>query len=404
MQNTLKDKNYNFFLNFFNNEASSGILLLACSIIAILAVNSEFGPSYNEFLHNSLAIGYKDASISMSIGHWINDGLMAIFFFVVGMEIKKELLIGELKSIKTTILPIAAAIAGMIVPSIIYAISNYNQPTIHGFGVPMATDIAFALGIISLVGKKAPKGIVVFLTALAIVDDLGAIIVIALFYSSELSWLYLLISAVIVCLLVLANRLKVKSPAVFIILGFILWFTVHKSGIHSTFAGVLLGMTIPGSKDEEEFENSMLNKLEKAISPWSSYLIMPLFALANAGVAISTNSISTIMSTPVSIGIILGLFLGKQLGIFGISALLVKLKIAELPTGVNKKHLYGASILGGIGFTMSIFVSSLSFSDETILSTAKISIMVASLLSAILGLLVFNLIKTSPEEAAIDSI
>ncbi|WP_160671031.1 Na+/H+ antiporter NhaA [Clostridium sp. C8-1-8] len=402
MQNTLKDKNYNFFLNFFKNEASSGILLLACSIIAILAVNSEFGPSYNEFLHNSLAIGYKDASISMSIGHWINDGLMAIFFFVVGMEIKKELLIGELKSIKTTILPIAAAIAGMIVPSIIYAISNYNQPTIHGFGVPMATDIAFALGIISLVGKKAPKGIVVFLTALAIVDDLGAIIVIALFYSSELSWLYLLISAVIVCLLVLANRLKVKSPAVFIILGFILWFTVHKSGIHSTFAGVLLGMTIPGSKDEEEFENSMLNKLEKAISPWSSYLIMPLFALANAGVAISTNSISTIMSTPVSIGIILGLFLGKQLGIFGISALLVKLKIAELPTGVNKKHLYGASILGGIGFTMSIFVSSLSFSDETILSTAKISIMVASLLSAILGLLIFNLTKASPEEAVID--
>ncbi|QAA31804.1 Na+/H+ antiporter NhaA [Clostridium manihotivorum] len=402
MQNTLKDKNYNFFLNFFRSEASSGILLLACSIIAILAINSDFGPSYNEFLHKSLTIGYKEVSISMSIGHWINDGLMAIFFFVVGMEIKKEILIGELKSIKTTILPIAAAIAGMIVPSVIYAISNYNQPTIHGFGVPMATDIAFALGIISLAGKKAPKGIVVFLTALAIVDDLGAIIVIALFYSSELSWIYLLISAAIVCLLILANKLKVKAPAVFIMMGVILWFTVHKSGIHSTFAGVLLGMTIPGSRDEQEFEKSMLHRLETAISPWSSYLIMPLFALANAGVAISTNSISTIMATPVSIGIILGLFLGKQLGIFGISALLVKLKIAELPTGVNNKHLYGASILGGIGFTMSIFVSSLSFSDEAILSTAKMSIMVASLLSAIFGLLIFNLIKTEPEEASID--
>lgn len=400
MKNNTNNKTYSF-LDFFKSESFSGIILLTCTVIAILLVNLNFAPIYNEILHKNITIGYKAASVSMSISHWINDGLMAAFFFVIGMEIKKELLIGELKSLKTTILPIAAAIGGIVVPAILYALFNYNQPTINGFGIPMATDIAFALGVISLVGKKAPKGIVVFLTALAIVDDLGAIIVIAIFYGTEISWFYFLLSLAIVSVLILANKFKVKSSAIFIIIGIVLWFTMFKSGIHATLAGVLLGMIIPGSRDEEAFKKSMLNKLEHAISPCSSYLIMPIFALANAGVVINMSSLSTIMSTPVSVGIILGLFLGKQLGIFGISTILVKLGIAKFPLGVNQKHLYGASVLGGVGFTMSIFISSLSFSDEAILSTAKISIIAASLLSAIWGLIIFALIKPETDNVNI---
>ncbi|MBK1811085.1 Na+/H+ antiporter NhaA [Clostridium sp. YIM B02505] len=400
MRNTTNDRSYNLFLNFFRSEASSGIILLICSVAAMILVNSGFAPIYNEILHKHITIGYDEISISMPISHWINDGLMAVFFFVVGMEIKKEVLVGELKSIRTTILPIAAAIFGMIVPAGIYALSNYNQPMINGFGIPMATDIAFALGIISLVGQKAPKGIVVFLTALAIVDDLGAIIVIAIFYSTEISWIYLSVSLTIFILLLIANRLKVKSTFVFVILGIVLWFTMLKSGIHATFAGVLLGMTIPGSKDLEKFKKSMLYKLESTISPWSSYFIMPIFALANAGVVINASSLSTIMVKPVSIGIILGLVLGKQLGIYLISILLVKFKIAKLPFGVNKRHLYGASVLGGIGFTMSIFVSSLSFVDEAVLATAKMSIIIASLLSAILGLIIFKFSNIEDDNTA----
>lgn len=391
MKNNINSKAYNFS-NFFKSESFSGIILLTCAVIAILLANSSLATIYNEVLHKSITIGYKAASVSMPISHWINDGLMAVFFFAVGMEIKRELLVGELRSLKTTILPVAAAIGGIVVPIIIYAVCNYNKPTINGFGIPMATDIAFTLGVISLVGKKAPKGIVVFLTALAIVDDLGAIIVIAIFYGTEISWYYLLLSLVIVGVLMLANKFKVNSTAAFVIIGVVLWFTMLKSGIHATFAGVLLGMIIPGSRDKEAFKKSMLNKLETAISPWSSYLIMPIFALANGGVVINVSSLSTIMSTPVSVGIILGLVLGKQLGIFGASSILVKLGVAKLPLGVNKKHLYGASVLGGIGFTMSIFVSSLSFADEAILSTAKISIIAASLLSAIWGLIIFKFI------------
>lgn len=390
--------NFKLILEFLRGGNASGLLLLLCAVIAILLANSPLASNYNEILHAKITLGYKNASISMSVSHWINDGLMAIFFFLVGMEIKKELLIGELKSIKTTILPIAAAIGGMIVPVVIYSICNFGQQTSNGFGIPMATDIAFALGILSLVGNKAPKGIVVFLTALAIVDDLGAIIVIAIFYTSSISWFYLICSVSIVLLLLLANRLHIKSPAVFLILGILLWFAMLKSGIHATFAGVLLGMMIPGSKKEETFANTMLHKLEHKLSPWSAYFIMPVFALTNAGVAINSSSLSTIMSTPVSVGIILGLFVGKQVGIFVVSWILIKVNIAQIPSGVNVKHIFGASVLGGIGFTMSIFVSSLAFVDETILSSAKISIITASILSAIVGIVIFKSITTESED------
>lgn len=395
----MKNKILNPFVYFFKSESASGLTLLICAIIAIIIANSSFGAIYNNILHTYVTIGYKEFSLSMSILHWINDGLMAIFFLVVGMEIKREMVFGELKSFKKTILPISAAVGGMIVPAIIYALFNYNEPTITGWGIPMATDIAFALGILSLVGRKAPKGIIIFLTALAIVDDLGAIVVIAIFYTSQISWVALIAGVIILIALIMANRFKVKFTSVYVILGVLLWICVLKSGIHATIAGVLLGMVLPSGKTVHEFKRSILYRLEHILTPWSSFVIMPVFALANSGISIDINSFSTIILTPVSLGIIFGLFIGKQIGIFGASYILVKLKVAKLPYQVTKRHLYGVSVLGGIGFTMSIFVSSLSFADELVLTAAKISIMVASVLSAILGLIIFKFIKPQNEDS-----
>jgi len=394
MKTKVSNKIITPIIYFFKSESASGLILLICAIIAIIIENSSFAVTYEHILHTYLTIGYKEFSISMSVLHWINDGLMAIFFFVVGMEIKRELVIGELKSIKKTILPISAAIGGMIVPAIIYAIFNYNKPTITGWGIPMATDIAFALGILSLVSKKVPKGIVVFLTALAIVDDLGAIIVIAIFYTSQISWNAFIIGLIILIALILANRFKVKFISVFIIGGILLWISFLKSGIHATVAGVLLGMVLPVGENTHEFKKSILYKLEHILTPWSAYVVMPIFALANSGIAINLKSFSTLILTPISLGIIFGLFIGKQLGIFATSYILVKLKIAKLPSQVTIKHLYGASVLGGIGFTMSLFISSLSFSSDTMLSSAKISIMIASIFAAVFGTLIFKLIKS----------
>ena len=398
MKNNVYNKTFNPFVRFFKNESASGIILLIFAIAAIIIANSSLSATYNNILHTHLTIGYKDFSLSMSVLHWINDGLMAIFFLVVGMEIKREVVFGELKSFKKTILPISAAIGGMVVPAIIYVLFNYNEPTITGWGIPMATDIAFALGILTLVGRKAPKGIIVFLTALAIVDDLGAIIVIAIFYTSQISWIALIMGLIVFIALIVANKFKVKFTAIYVILGILLWICVLKSGIHATIAGVLLGMALPVGKTVDEFEKSILYRIDKTLSSWSSFLVMPIFALANSGIAIDFDSISTLITNPVSLGIIFGLVIGKQIGIFGVSYTLVKLKIAKLPAHVTKRHLYGASVLAGIGFTMSIFVSSLSFTDETILSTAKISIMIASILAAILGTIIFKLIKLKSEK------
>ncbi|MHC1685109.1 MAG: Na+/H+ antiporter NhaA [Clostridiaceae bacterium] len=396
----IKNKLISPFLYFFRSEASSGIILLICAITAIIIANSNLAIVYNDMLHRYVTIGYRNFSISMSTIHWINDGLMVIFFFVVGMEIKRELVIGELKSLKRTILPVAAAIGGMIVPAIIYTLFNYNSEAVTGWGIPMATDIAFALGILSIVGsEKAPKGIVVFLTALAIVDDLGAIIVIAIFYTSKLQVGALILGFIVLVLLIMANKFKVKYKSVFIIGGVILWICFLKSGVHATIAGVLLGMTIPVGKEIEDFKNSMLYKFEHILTPWSAYLIMPIFALANSGVAIDFGNFSKLILTPVSLGIIFGLVAGKQLGIFLVSYALIKLNIAKLPYKVTKLHLYGASVLGGIGFTMSLFVASLSFSDESVLSMAKISIITASVLSALIGLMIFKFIKPSKKLA-----
>lgn len=398
MKNKIKNKIKNPFLQFFKNESLSGIVLMFCAIIAIIIANSNFSSMYNNIIHTYITIGYKDFSLSMSILHWINDGLMAIFFLVVGMEIKREIVFGELKSFKKTILPVSAAIGGMVVPAIIYALFNFNQPTIIGWGIPMATDIAFALGILSLVGKKAPKGIIIFLTALAIVDDLGAIIVIAIFYTSEISWIALILGLIIFLAIILANKLNVKNKWLYIIFGIALWICFLKSGVHATIAGVLLGMGLPIGKNMEEFRTSILYRFEHVLTPLSSFIIMPIFALANSGITIDINSLSAAIMNPVSLGIIFGLFIGKQIGIFGASYILVKLKIAKLPSKVTKRHLYGASVLGGIGFAMSLFVSSLSFTEESALSMAKISIIIASILSAAFGAAIFKIIRFKNEE------
>lgn len=395
MKNKICNKVFNPFLHFFKSESASGLILMGFAILAIIIANSGFATTYNNILHTYITIGYKEFSLSMSLLHWINDGLMALFFLVIGMEVKREVVFGELKSFKKTILPISAAIGGMIVPAIIYALFNYNEPTITGWGIPMATDIAFALGILSLVGRKAPKGIIVFLTALAIVDDLGAIVVIAMFYTNEISWIALIMGLIVFIALVLANRFKVKYTSVFIIGGIILWVCLLKSGIHATIAGVLLGISLPIGKNVHEFKSSILYRIEHALTPVSSFVIMPIFALANSGITIDINSIIAIISTPASLGIMCGLVIGKQIGIFGVSYILVKLKIASLPEQVTKTHLYGASVLGGIGFTMSIFVSSLSFTDETMLATAKTSIMIASITAAILGGIIFSRINSN---------
>jgi NhaA family Na+:H+ antiporter len=393
MKNKIYKKVFNPFLHFFKSESASGLILLSFAIIAIIVANSSFAATYEHILHANITIGYEEFSISMSALHWVNDGLMAIFFLVVGMEIKREVVFGELQSFKKTILPISAAIGGMIVPAIIYALFNYNKSTIAGWGIPMATDIAFALGILSLVGRKAPKGIIVFLTALAIVDDLGAIIVIAAFYTSQISWIALIMGLIVFISLILVNRFKVKYTSIYVILGIILWICILKSGIHATIAGVLLGISLPAGKNIHEFKSSILYRLEHVLTPVSSFVIMPIFALSNSGINIDINSLGAIIMQPVSLGIIFGLVIGKQIGIFGVSYVLLKLKVAKLPAQVTKRHLYGASVLGGIGFTMSIFVSSLSFADETVLATAKISIMIASILAAILGAMIFRLIK-----------
>ncbi|MBD7911955.1 MULTISPECIES: Na+/H+ antiporter NhaA [Clostridium] len=396
MKNKIRNKVSDLFTYFIKNESTGGILLLFCTILAMIIANSNLSETYNHVLHTYITIGYKDASISLSLLHWINDGLMAIFFLVVGMEIKRELVIGELKSIKQTILPISAAIGGMIAPAIIYVLLNYNTSTISGWGIPMATDIAFALGVLSLVAKKAPKGIVIFLTALAIIDDLGAIVVIAIFYTTKISLIALLLGAITLITLILGNKLKVKFTSFYIVGGIILWICLLKSGIHATIAGVLLGMTLPCGKNTNEFKTSLLYKLEHLLTPWSTFLIMPIFALANSGIHIDFSNITKSLSSPISLGIIFGLLIGKQVGIFGVSYILVKLNVAKLPSQVTKRHLYAASVLGSIGFTMSLFISSLSFSDETLLSTAKISIMITSILAALLGAIIFKFIdKTS---------
>lgn len=372
------------FLYFFRQESAGGILLLLCAVIAMFIANSPAAGLYAQLLHTEIPI----PGLTMSVLHWINDGLMVLFFFVVGLEIKREFLFGELKSLSATILPIAAAAGGMVVPALFYFAFNAGLPTLSGWAIPMSTDIAFSLGVLAFAAKGVPKSVAVFLTALAIVDDLGGIIVLALFYSDSPSLTALGAAVVIVLLLWAASRRDVRSPFLYLAGGIALWFAFHHAGVHPTVAGVLVGFLTPAGTAETQ-DSAPLTRWEHALTPWNAFLIMPVFALANAGIPLSAESFLQLTS-PIGLGIIGGLFIGKPLGICLMVYLLIRTGLARMPEGVRPSHFLGAGVLAGIGFTMSLFLAALSFSTPEDLITAKAAIVTASLLSGILGTIIFR--------------
>jgi Na+:H+ antiporter, NhaA family len=371
---------------FFKLEAASGLVLLIAAILALLISNSSFSNLYFESLQKYLFIGINEFGLKLSVHHWINDALMAIFFFFVTLEIKREFLQGELSNIKQALLPIIAAVGGMLVPALFYVMVNYeNAETINGWAIPSATDIAFSLGILSLLGSRVPISLKVFLTALAIIDDLGAILIIAFFYSGDLSISYLSLILLSYILLLILNKFSVKIFIPYLLIGMCMWYFTYKSGIHATIAGVLLASTIPHRLKEHDF--SLLVKIEHGISPYVAFIIMPVFAFANAGVNLEGLSLLSLL-TPVPLGILLGLFFGKQIGVLLFSYLSVKLKFAEMPNNSSWLSIYGVSILTGIGFTMSLFVGNLAFAENTqYIDGVKIGVLSGSLLSTIFGFL-----------------
>ena len=369
---------------FFKLEAASGIVLLIAAVIALILSNSDLSGYYFDVLKTHILIGTQNFGLNLSILHWINDVLMCVFFFVVTLEIKREFIHGELSNPKQASLPIIAAIGGMAVPAIIYVIINFETGnTLRGWAIPSATDIAFSIGVLSLLGKRVPISLKVFLLALAIIDDLGAIIIIAFFYSAELQYVYLILMLGCFLALIIVNKLGVKKFLPYLFIGIFLWYFTHESGIHSTIAGVLLALTIPHRILERDF--SLLLKLEHFLHPYVAFGIMPLFAFANAGVSLENVSVKTLMG-PVPLGILCGLFFGKQIGIFLFSIISIKLKVAQMPNNSNWLNFYGVGVLAGIGFTMSLFVGNLAFVENTHhIDGVKIGVLSGSLISAIFG-------------------
>ena len=369
---------------FFKLEAASGLILLFAAIIALIVSNSSLSELYFSTLNDYLFIGINNFGLKLSVIHWINDALMAIFFFFVTLEIKREFLQGELSNIKQALLPIIAAVGGMVVPALIYVFINFgDSETLNGWAIPSATDIAFSLGVLSLLGKRVPISLKVFLTALAIIDDLGAIVIIAIFYSGDLSVKYLMLMLAAFIILLFINKFNVKKFLPYLIVGIFLWDFTHNSGIHATIAGVLMAMTIPHRKKEKDY--SLLIKVEHAISPYVAFGIMPLFAFANAGVSLEGLSFNSLLDK-VPLGILLGLFIGKQLGVFVFSYVSIKMKIAQMPNNSNWYNFYGVGILTGIGFTMSLFVGNLAFVENMqYMDGVKIGVLTGSLLSTLVG-------------------
>ena len=369
---------------FFRLEAASGLVLLFAAIIALIISNSYLSELYFSTLDKYLFIGINNFGLKLSVLHWINDALMAIFFFFVTLEIKREFLQGELSNIKQALLPIIAAIGGMLVPALVYVFINLGDAeTLNGWAIPSATDIAFSLGVLSLLGKRVPLSLKVFLTALAIIDDLGAILIIAIFYSGDLSVKYLCLMLIAFVLLLIINKFNIKKFLPYLIVGIFLWDFTHNSGIHATIAGVLLAMTVPHRKKEKDF--SLLIKVEHAISPYVAFGIMPLFAFANAGVSLEGLSFDSLLNK-VPLGILLGLFVGKQLGVFLFSYIAIKTKVAQMPNNSNWFNFYGVGVLTGIGFTMSLFVGNLAFVENMqYMDGVKIGVLTGSLLSTLFG-------------------
>ena len=369
---------------FFKLEAASGLVLLFAAIIALIISNSNLSDLYFSTLEKYIFIGINNIGLKLSVLHWINDALMAIFFFFVTLEIKREFLQGELSDMKQALLPIIAAVGGMVVPALFYIFINLGDPeTLNGWAIPSATDIAFSLGVLSLLGRRVPLSLKVFLTALAIIDDLGAILIIAIFYSGDLSVKYLSLMLLAFIILLLINKFNIKKFLPYLVVGIFLWDFTHNSGIHATIAGVLMAMTIPHRKKENDF--SLLLKVEHAVSPYVAFGIMPLFAFANAGVSLDGLTFSSLLNK-VPLGIVLGLFVGKQLGVFVFSYLSIKFKIAKMPNNANWFNFYGVGILTGIGFTMSLFVGNLAFIDNMqYMDGVKIGVLTGSLLSTLAG-------------------
>jgi NhaA family Na+:H+ antiporter len=369
------------FKAFFESEKAGGIILMFCTLLSLLLVNSSYSEVYLHIWHWPL--------FGENIEHWINDGLMAIFFLLIGLELEREVYNGELSNLKNALLPMMAAIGGMVLPVIVYAGFNMKDGNLSGAGIPMATDIAFALGILSLLGNRIPSSLKVFLTALAVIDDLGAILVIAIFYTGSIIWSNLMISLGIFVFLLILNRLKVYSLIPYLIGGICMWYFMLHSGVHATITGVLLAFAIPFDKGDE---SSISIKLQHFLHKPVAYLILPLFALANTAIIINTD-ISNVMTESNSLGIALGLIIGKPLGILLFSYMAVLIGWCNLPEDVNWKQIFGAGILGGIGFTMSIFITLLAFDKQEIINNSKLMILIASLIAGLLGYFYLRLIS-----------
>lgn len=386
-----KPASSSIFKKFFESEKSSGLTLIAFTILSLLLANSPIQHSYIEFWETPLA--------GLKLEHWVNDGLMAIFFLLVGLELKHEFTAGELSSLKKATLPIFSALGGMLIPAGIFIFMNLGKPTVNGFGIPMATDIAFALGALSLLGNKVPLSIKVFLTALAVIDDLGAIVVIGVFYTKTIFWLNFAIAMGIFVSLLVLNRLKVRTLWIYIPLGIGMWYFMLHSGIHATISGVLLAFVIPAF--HKPGFKSPANRLQEALHYPVPYIILPLFALVNTAIPIGSDWSQTLFE-PVSLGIILGLVIGKPFGIFLFTWLSIRLKLAEKPKGTTWSQLFGVGILGGIGFTMSIFVTILAFNNAEIITNSKVAILVSSLLAGLIGFIWLRIsFRDSKKKAAV---
>lgn len=375
------------FKEFFNSEKAGGLLLIATTLVSLVVANSSFADGYQSLLHIQI--------VSHSITHWINDGLMAIFFLLIGLELEREVYEGELSSLKNAALPLAGAFGGMVVPAGIFIFFNYGTATQSGAGIPMATDIAFALGILSILGKRVPASLKIFLTALAVIDDLGAIIIIAIFYTKTIAWIFLIVGFAIWALLFALNRLKVYNLIPYIIGGIGLWYCMLNSGVHATIAGVILAFVIPFGKGGAASPSYILQHfLHKPVA----FIILPLFALANTAISIGANP-QAIVTEPYSLGIFLGLVVGKSFGIFVFCLLAIATGICTLPKEIKKIHLLGTSFLGGIGFTMSIFITMLAFEDTIIINNSKLVIVVSSLFAGLIG---FVVLKRTLKTDAVD--
>ena len=369
------------FDRFLRHTTAGGIVLVATTLVAIALCTALGGERYSHFWETEVALSWGDAALAMPARHWINDALMAIFFLGVGLELKREILVGELASLKDAALPVIAALGGMVVPALIFTAINAGGDSVRGWGIPMATDIAFAVGILVLLSWRIPRNLIVFLTALAIADDLGAVLVIAVFYSGGLDWMAVLGAALALAAAAALNLGNVKHPLPYAIAGIVLWIFVHRSGVHSTIAGVLLAAAIPARRTAPA-----LDRWHEALTPWVTFVVIPVFALANAGIDLAALRVGDVRSNPLALGVFAGLVLGKFIGISAFSALAVRAGLARLPAGLQWGHLLGAAWLGGIGFTMSLFIAQLAFAEEGAIASAKIGILAASAVSAAIGL------------------